>query len=39
VLHLKLKVSTDIAEEYNLARDSSKTAAEFRKNHEDLLVT
>jgi vacuolar protein sorting-associated protein IST1 len=36
---VKLKVLTDIAEEYNLAWDSSKTAAEFRKNHEDLLVT
>lgn len=34
---IKLKVLTDIAEEYNLAWDSSKTAAEFRKNHEDLL--
>ncbi|KAK2458766.1 hypothetical protein P8452_05311 [Trifolium repens] len=34
---VKLKVLTDIAEEYNLAWDSSKTAAEFRKNHEDLL--
>ncbi|PNX84980.1 IST1-like protein, partial [Trifolium pratense] len=35
---VKLKVLTDIAEEYNLAWDSSKTAAEFRKNHEDLLL-
>nr|AFK46378.1 unknown [Medicago truncatula] len=34
---IKLKVLTDIAEEYNLAWDSSNTAAEFRKNHEDLL--
>ncbi|XP_004497086.1 uncharacterized protein [Cicer arietinum] len=34
---VKLKVLTDIAEEYNLTWDSSKTAAEFRKNHEDLL--
>jgi len=28
----------EIAEEYNIAWDSSKTEAEFRKNHEDLLV-
>lgn len=35
---VKLKVLRDIAEEYNLAWDSSKTEAEFSKNHEDLLV-
>lgn len=35
----KLKVLREIAEEYNLAWDSSQTEAEFRKNHEDLLVT
>ncbi|KAK7280472.1 hypothetical protein RJT34_25536 [Clitoria ternatea] len=34
---VKLKVLRDIAEEYNLTWDSSKTEAEFRKNHEDLL--
>jgi len=28
----------EIAEEYNIGWDSSKTEAEFRKNHEDLLV-
>ncbi|CAJ1977525.1 unnamed protein product [Sphenostylis stenocarpa] len=34
---VKLKVLREIAEEYNIAWDSSKTEAEFRKNHEDLL--
>lgn len=34
---VKLKVLTNIAEEYGLTWDSSKTAAEFRKDHEDLL--
>ncbi|XP_057426999.1 uncharacterized protein LOC130720381 [Lotus japonicus] len=34
---VKLKVLKEIAKEYNLAWDSSKTEAEFRKNHEDLL--
>ncbi|CAL0300296.1 unnamed protein product [Lupinus luteus] len=34
---VKLKVLREIAEEYNLAWDSSQTEAEFRKNHEDLL--
>uniref|UniRef100_A0A0R0EAJ0 IST1-like protein n=1 Tax=Glycine max TaxID=3847 RepID=A0A0R0EAJ0_SOYBN len=35
---VKLKVLREIAEEYNIAWDSSKTEAEFRKNHEDLLI-
>ncbi|KAK7343403.1 hypothetical protein VNO77_12114 [Canavalia gladiata] len=34
---VKLKVLREIAEEYNVSWDSSKTEAEFRKNHEDLL--
>ncbi|XP_027365582.1 IST1 homolog isoform X4 [Abrus precatorius] len=34
---VKLKVLREIAEEYSLAWDSSKTEAEFKKNHEDLL--
>ncbi|ESW14910.1 hypothetical protein PHAVU_007G027900 [Phaseolus vulgaris] len=34
---VKLKVLREIAEEYNIGWDSSKTEAEFRKNHEDLL--
>ncbi|XP_061339490.1 uncharacterized protein LOC133286143 isoform X2 [Gastrolobium bilobum] len=34
---VKLKILREIAEEYNLTWDSSKTEAEFRKNHEDLL--
>ncbi|MED6194499.1 hypothetical protein PIB30_029147 [Stylosanthes scabra] len=34
---VKLKVLKDIAKEYNITWDSSKTEAEFRKNHEDLL--
>ncbi|KAI4357812.1 hypothetical protein L6164_001736 [Bauhinia variegata] len=33
----RLKVLTDIAEEYNLNWDSSKTQQELYKNHEDLL--
>lgn len=35
---VKLKVLKDIAQEYNLAWDSSSTEAEFSKAHEDLLV-
>lgn len=34
----RLKVMKDIASEYNLAWDSSKTEAELNKKHEDLLV-
>ncbi|XP_028768609.1 IST1 homolog [Neltuma alba] len=34
----KLKVLREIAEEYNVAWDYSKTEAEFSKNHEDLLA-
>ncbi|XP_030970095.1 IST1 homolog [Quercus lobata] len=35
---IKLKVLKDIAQEYNLAWDSSSTEAEFSKTHEDLLA-
>ncbi|KAK9998217.1 hypothetical protein SO802_017820 [Lithocarpus litseifolius] len=35
---VKLKVLKDIAQEYNLAWDSSSTEAEFSKTHEDLLA-
>lgn len=35
---LKLKVMKEIAQEHGLDWDSSNTASEFSKTHEDLLV-
>ena len=35
---VKLKVLKEIAQEYNVLWDSSKTEAEFNKMPEDLLV-